>query len=101
MANIDVEVSSGQITVNPDTVTSSVSSGEAFTWHSSSGSLAVEFTTSPFTPSPPYHADQGSSTSPVHIVNSPSSVGRYKYTVKVTDGEGNQFQQDPMVIVTG
>jgi len=100
MANIDVEVSGGQVTVSPDPVTSSLTSGEAFTWHSSSGSLEVDFATSPFTPAPPYHAAQGTNTNPVHVVKSPSSIGQFKYTVKVTDGQGNIFEVDPLVIIT-
>jgi len=100
MPNIDVEVSGGQVTVTPDPVTSSVGSGETFSWHSNSGSLEVDFATSPFTPAPPYSAPKGTNTSPAHIVQSPSSIGQFKYTVKVTDGQGNVFELDPLVIIT-
>ncbi len=100
MADIDVEVSGGQVTVNPDPVTSRVTSGELFTWHSNSGDLSVDFATSPFNAPPPYTAAKGRHTSPVHVVNAPASIGAFKYSVTVTDDSGQEFEKDPKVIIT-
>ncbi len=102
MADIDVEVSGSTVFVNPDSVTSKATSGEAFTWHSNSGDLTVVFETiGPFDAPSPYTASKGNRTAPVHVVNKPSNIGEFKYLVAVKDSSGNIFQKDPVVIIVG
>lgn len=102
MADIDVEVSGSTVLVTPDSVTSKLASGEAFTWHSNSGDLTIVFPTlSPFDAPSPYTATSGNRTAPVHVVNNPSNIGEHKYIVAVKDSSGHVFEKDPVVIIVG